>query len=102
MNQSNVFPSLPDHQGFRTVERRGGAMSKVPASQLLRQSHPRMPAEDGGGPPAVPPWGVSEHHPPGEERRSVWLQERRSVCLILIDPGAGLDCITVVRWSVCS
>lgn len=46
-------------------------MSEVPAPQLLRQSHSRMPAENGGGPPAVPARGVPEHYQAGEERWSV-------------------------------
>lgn len=45
-------------------------MSEVSAPQLLRQSHPRMSAEDGGRSPAVPARRVSEYHQTGKERRS--------------------------------
>lgn len=54
--------------GVSTVERWRSEMSEVPAPQLLRQSHPWMPAEDGGRSSAVPTRGVPEHHSAGEER----------------------------------
>jgi len=59
-------PTAPP--GFGAVERRRGAMSEVPAPQLLCQSHSRMPTEDGGRSPAVPARGVPEHYTAGEER----------------------------------
>lgn len=66
------FFHLHHPPGFGTIERWRSAMSEVPAPQLLRQSHPRMSAEDGGGPPAVPARGVPEHYPAGEERGSAF------------------------------
>ena len=75
-----------NNAGVRALERRRSAMSEVPAPQLLRQSHPRMPAEDGGRPPAVPSRGVSKHHQAGEKRGLV----HTVVYILHISTGSGI------------